>query len=78
MKDSDVFGYSLILFGIGIIVGVLIAPRKGEETRKILRKHMKEYCGDPCEFITEKAVQTGKKAQEYIEGLRKGIKEANK
>ena len=78
MKDSDVFGCSLILFGLGIIVGVLIAPRKGEETRKILREHMKEYCGETCELITEKAVHAGKKAQECIEGLKRGIKEASK
>ena len=78
MKDTDILGCSLIMFGLGIVVGVLIAPRKGEETRKILRKHMKEYCGETCEFITEKAVQAGKKAQEYIEELKKGVKEANK
>ncbi len=76
MKDSDVFGYSLILFGLGIIVGIFIAPRKGEETRKILREHMKEYCGETCEFITKKAVQVGKKAQEYIDELKKGMKES--
>jgi len=76
MKDSDVFGYSLILLGLGIIVGILIAPRKGEETREILREHMKEYCGETCEFISKKAAQAGKKAQEYIEELKKGMEEA--
>ena len=76
MKNSDMFGCSLILFGLGVIVGVLIAPRKGEETRKILRGYMKEYCGDTYEFIAEKAAQAGKKAQEYIEELKKGIEEA--
>ena len=77
MKNSDVFGYSLIVFGLGVLVGVLIAPRKGEETRRILRKQMEECCGESCcEFITEKAAQVGKKAQEYIEGLKKGTEEA--
>ncbi len=76
MKDSDIFGYSLIVFGLGILVGLLVAPHKGEETREILRKYLKEYCGETCEFITEKAAQVGKKAQEYIEELKKGIEEA--
>lgn len=76
MKNSDVFGYSLIVFGLGVLVGVLIAPRKGEETRKILREQMEKYCGETCEFITEKVAQVGKKAQEYIEELKKGMEEA--
>jgi gas vesicle protein len=76
MKDSDIFGYSLIVFGLGILAGFLIAPHKGEETREILRKYLKEYCGETCEFITEKAAQVGKKAQEYIEELKKGMEEA--
>jgi gas vesicle protein len=76
MKDSDIFGYSLIVFGLGILVGLLVAPHKGEETREILRKYLKEYCGETCGFITEKAAQVGKKAQEYIEELKKGMEEA--
>lgn len=75
MKDSDIIGYSLMIFGLGILVGLIIAPRKCEETREILRKYLKEYCGETLEFITEKASQVGKKAQEYIEELKKGIEE---
>jgi len=76
MKSSDVLGYSLIVFGLGVLVGVLIAPRKGEESRKILKEYMEEHCGETCEFITEKAAQAGKKAKEYFEELKKGIDEA--
>lgn len=75
MKNSDIFGYTLLILGLGIIVGILIAPRKGEETRKILREQMEECCGKTCEFITEKAAQVKKQAQKYAEELKKGMEE---
>jgi len=76
MKNSDMFGYSLLILGLGIIVGILIAPREGEETRKILREQMEECCGKTCEFITEKAAQVRKQAQKYAEELKKNMEEA--
>jgi len=76
MKNSDVFGYTLLILGLGIIVGILIAPRKGEQTRKILREQMEECCGKTCEFITEKAAQVKKQTQKYAEELKKGMEEA--
>ncbi|GAG72201.1 unnamed protein product [marine sediment metagenome] len=75
MKNSDIFGYTLLILGLGIIVGILIAPRKGEETRKILREQMEECCGKTCEFITEKAAQVRKQAQKYAEELKKNMEE---
>jgi gas vesicle protein len=75
MKDSDILGYSLMIFGLGILVGLFIAPHKGEETREILRKYLKEYCGETYKFITEKASQAGKKAQDYIDELKQSVEE---
>jgi len=75
MKNSDIFGYTLLVFGLGILTGILIAPRKGEETRKILREQMEECCGKTCEFITEKAAQIRKQAQKYAEELKKNMEE---
>jgi len=75
MKNSDIFGYSLLIFGLGVLTGILIAPRKGEETRKILREQMEECCGKTCGFITEKAAQVKKQAQKYAEELKKGMEE---
>ena len=75
MKNSDIFGYTLLIFGLGILTGILIAPRKGEETRKILREQMEECCGKTCEFITEKAAQVKKQAQKYAEELKNGMEE---
>ena len=76
MKNSDIFGYTLLILGLGIIVGILIAPRKGEETRKILSEQMEECCGKTCEFITEKAAQVRKQAQKYAEELKKNMEES--
>jgi len=76
MKNSDIFGYTLLVFGLGILTGILIAPRKGEETRKILREQMEECCGKTCEFITEKAAQVRKQAQKYAEELKKNMEES--
>jgi len=75
MKNSDIFGYTLLVFGLGILTGILIAPRKGEETRKILREQMEECCGKTCEFITEKAAQVRKQTQKYAEELKKNMEE---
>ncbi|GAH01045.1 unnamed protein product [marine sediment metagenome] len=75
MKNSDIFGYTLLILGLGIIVGILIAPRKGEETRKILSEQMEECCGKTCEFITEKAAQVRRQAQKYAEELKKNMEE---
>ena len=76
MKNSDMFEYTLLILGLGILTGILIAPRKGEETRKILREQMEECCGKTCEFITEKAAQVRKQAQKYAEELKKNMEEA--
>lgn len=75
MKDSDILGYSLMIFGLGILVGLFIAPHKGEETRKILSKYLKEYCGETFKFITDKTSQAGKKAQDYIDELKRSVEE---
>ena len=72
MKNSDIFGYSLIVFGLGVLAGILIAPCKGEETRKILREQIDEYCGEACGFITEKAAQVYKYSQEIKKKIEEG------
>ena len=72
MKNSDIFGYSLIIFGLGALAGILIAPRKGEDTRKILKNQISEYCGRACGFITEKAAQINKYSREIKREMEEG------
>lgn len=75
MKSSDIFSYILLVFGLGVITGLLIAPRKGEETRKLLKEHMEECCGRAGGFITEKAAEIKKQAGKFEETLKENLEE---
>ena len=37
-------------FTIGLLVGLLLAPRKGDETRKLLIERAKEYMQEAMSF----------------------------
>ena len=76
MKSSNAFGCTLLIFGLGVLVGILIAPRKGEETRKILKERTKECCSKTCGFITEKTAEVRKQAEKYAEKLKKNMEES--
>ncbi len=76
MKNSDIFGYTLLVFGIGLLAGLLIAPRKGEETRKMLKENIGQYYSNASEFIAEKASEIKKYAGKYEEKVRRNIEEA--
>ena len=76
MKNSGVFGYTLLIFGLGVIAGLLIAPRKGEDTRKIVIEHMEKCCGKTCDIIKEKTAEIKKQEAKYEKSLRKDLEEA--
>jgi len=76
MKNSDIFGYTLLIFGLGIIAGLLVAPRKGEETRMILKENIGQFYNNASSFVTEKASEIKKYAGKYEEEIRKSIGEA--
>jgi len=76
MKSSNAFGCTLFIFGLGVLAGILIAPRRGEETRKILREQMEECCSKTCGFITEKTEEVRKQAEKYAKTLKKNMEES--
>ena len=76
MKSYRAFHRTLLVFALGVFAGLLIAPRKGEETRKILRERMEECCNKTCEFISEKTVEVKKQAEKYAEKLKKNMEES--
>ncbi|MDD5623002.1 MAG: YtxH domain-containing protein [Actinomycetota bacterium] len=76
MKNCSVFRSTLLVFALGVFAGLLIAPRKGEETRKILRERMEEYCIRTCGFISEKTAEVKKQAGKYAEKLKKDMEES--
>ncbi len=73
MKDSDILGYSLIVFGLGVLTGLLVAPRKGEESREILKEQVKDYCGKALDFISEKTAEVKKHAREYEKKVKEDV-----
>jgi gas vesicle protein len=55
-RDSGGFGWFLAGIGVGAVVGILYAPKSGEETREVLRAKAQEG--------TEKAKQQARRAKE--------------
>lgn len=52
-------------FTIGLLAGLLLAPRKGDETRDILVERAKEYVGE----LMGAAQDTAQEAGEAVEDL---------
>lgn len=73
MKKSEVFGYLILAFGLGAVIGILFAPRKGEETRKILTEKMEDNCKQVCDLVTDKVVKFRNQFSDYMEDLKEGI-----
>lgn len=76
MKSRSILRSTLLVFALGVFAGLLIAPRKGEETRKILSERIEEYCNKACEFIGEKTAEVKKQAEKYSEILKKNMEES--
>ncbi len=51
MEDRSGFGYFLLGIGVGVAVGILWAPRSGEETRALLA----DKAGEGAEFLKNRA-----------------------
>ncbi|MDD3628661.1 MAG: YtxH domain-containing protein [Actinomycetota bacterium] len=75
MKNSDVFGYTLLIFGLGVVTGLLVAPRRGEETRKILIENIEEYRDKACRSVRGKTAEIKKNAEKFEESLKKDLEE---
>ena len=73
MRCSNALGCTLLIFALGVFAGLLIAPRKGEETRKILRERMEECCNKTCGFISEETAEIKKQTGKYAEKLKKNM-----
>jgi len=55
MRKTQFFWYLLTVFGVGVLFGLLYAPRKGIESRKVLIDKMQDCYKQSCDFITTKA-----------------------
>jgi len=68
MADENKFAYFAFGFGVGLAIGVLFAPKSGEDTRQYIRTKAaegKEYLKRRTEEVREsasEAVERGKSA----------------
>ena len=68
-NDEFKFPYFLVGVGLGAIVGLLLAPRSGEETRKFLRERSNkslDYLNQQAGKLRESAEEIVKKGKEFI------------
>ena len=54
---SNTAGYLLAAFSLGLLCGILIAPRKGEESREILKDKLEEGYRQTGKFIVKRLVE---------------------
>jgi len=68
MAEENKFAYFALGLGVGLVIGVLFAPKSGEETRQYIRSKAgegKEYLKKRTEEIREsagEAIERGKAA----------------
>ena len=75
MNNFNIFSYLCLAFGLGVLCGILFAPRPGEETRKILADQMEEATDKACDFITDRTARAKKQVREYMEDLKERVEE---
>ena len=66
MEDDNKFSYFFLGLGLGVAVGLLFAPKSGEETRELLRSKADEG----KDFAQKKARELRERADELIERSR--------
>lgn len=86
MEDSSRLSYFFLGMGIGVAVGILFAPKSGEETRKYLREradegrdYVKRRSGDirtQAGGIVEKGKQTVSRQKDQLSAAVEAGKQA--
>lgn len=67
--ESSGFSYLLIGIGIGMVAGLLLAPRSGEEMREDIRRRANEgadYLNQQAEKLRDGAEKVVNKGKEWI------------
>lgn len=77
--DSAGFGYLLIGIGIGVVAGLFLAPRSGEEMREDIRRRTHDgvdYLNQQAEKLRDRAERVVSKSTEWIGKQSEGIQSA--
>jgi gas vesicle protein len=67
MKKSDIFGFMLLTLGLGIVTGILIAPKSGKETRKDLSEKFEKGFEEACDFLTYESGRIKSKVNDTVD-----------
>lgn len=65
----------IISFVIGVGLGILVAPRTGDETRRILSEIGKQYIQKSSDWLNEKIDQFSEIATKYAEDMKEYLEE---
>lgn len=65
----------IIPFVIGVGLGILVAPRTGDETRRILSEIGKQYIQKSSDWLNEKIDQFSEIATKYAEDIKEYLEE---
>ena len=72
--QSNGLGYFIVGIGVGVAVGMLLAPRSGEETRRILREkadegkdYVRARADEGKEYVRRRSVDLRESAGEAID-----------
>jgi gas vesicle protein len=75
MKKSDVFGFMFLALGIGVVAGMLIAPRSGRETRKELSEKIDQGFDEASSFLSYESGRIRNFFSETMDNVKKNKEE---
>jgi len=77
MNKSGILSNLLLVFGLGVLIGILFAPRSGEKTRKILAEKMENTCGCACTSLIDRLAMLKGRISEYMDELKEKVEDMN-
>ncbi len=77
MKKIGVLANLLLVFGLGVLVGLLFAPRTGEKTRKIIAEKMEDTCGCACTNLSDKIALFKGRLSDYMDDLKQKVEDVD-
>ena len=69
MDEDKKLSYFFLGMGIGVAVGILFAPKSGEETRELIRTK----AGESKDFIKRRGEEASESASEWVERGRTAV-----
>ncbi len=69
MEDRNNLPYFFLGIGVGLAVGMLFAPKSGEETRAMI----KERADDSRDFLKQKSGEFRERAGDFVERGREAV-----